>query len=69
MAIKISGTTVIDDSRNLVNVNNISIGGAVGAANSVLVSTGSGIKWEKPTAVSGGGGGPLSLNGFFSSGL
>lgn len=65
MAIKISGVTVIDDSLNLVNVNNISIGGAVGAANSILASTGSSIEWRKPSS----GGGILSLSGFFSSGL
>lgn len=64
MAIKISGTTIIDDGRNLVNVNNISIGGAVGAANSVLTSNGSQLEWANPTSI---GGGALSVASYFSS--
>ena len=49
MAIKISGTTVIDDSRNFIGVavtaTSIYANGTVGTAGSVLSSTGSGIEW------------------------
>jgi len=45
MAIQISGTTVVDNSRNLTNINTVSAGGTVGTAGSVLSSTGTGIQW------------------------
>lgn len=48
MAIQISGTTVIDNSRKFIPVS-IEASGTVGTAGSVLSSTGSGIRW-----VSGG---------------
>jgi len=51
MAIKISGTTVIDDSRKFIPLT-IEAGSTVGTAGSVLLSTGSGIEWG--TASSGG---------------
>lgn len=51
MAIKISGTTVIDDSRKFIPIT-IQAGGTVGIAGSVLLSTGSGIEWG---TASGGG--------------
>jgi hypothetical protein len=44
MAIKISGTTVIDDSRKFIPLS-IEAGSTVGTAGSVLLSTGSGIEW------------------------
>lgn len=50
MAIKISGTTVIDDSRKFIPLS-IEAGSTVGTAGSVLLSTGSGIEWG---AASGG---------------
>jgi hypothetical protein len=46
MAIQISGTTVIDNSRNFIPVT-IEAGSTVGTAGSVLSSTGSGIEWIK----------------------
>lgn len=45
MAIQISGTTVVDNSRNLTNINTVSAGGTVGTAGSILSSTGTGIEW------------------------
>ena len=33
MAIKVSGTTVIDDSRNLISINDANVGGALTAVN------------------------------------
>lgn len=44
MAIQISGTTVIDNSRKFIPVT-IEAGSTVGTAGSVLKSTGSGIEW------------------------
>jgi len=44
MAIKISGNTVIDDSRQFLPVT-ILAGSTVGTAGSVLTSTGSGLSW------------------------
>ena len=57
MAIKISGTTVIDDSRQINNIGILTVttiaddSGSVGTAASVLSSTGSGLSW---VAQSGG---------------
>jgi len=51
MAIKISGTTVVDDSRQINNIGIITAikiadgNGSVGSASSVLSSTGSGLSW------------------------
>jgi len=47
MAIKINNTTVIDDSRNLTNVNTIVAGSpaTAGTAGQFLASTGTGIQW------------------------
>ena len=49
MAIKISSTTVIDNSRNFIGAaltaTSIYANGTVGTARSVLSSTGSGIEW------------------------
>lgn len=55
MAIKISNTTVIDDSSNFIGVGltatKIYANGTVGTAGSVLASTGTGIQWTSaPTA-------------------
>lgn len=44
MAIKIIGTTVIDDSRQFIP-NTVSAGGTTGKTNQVLVSTGVGVTW------------------------
>ena len=44
MAIQISGTTVIDNTRKFIPVS-IQAGSTVGTAGSVLLSTGSGIEW------------------------
>lgn len=70
MAIKISGTTVIDDSRNLVNINSglgvgIQSGGnSVGTGITVLnfVGTGTTISVSSGRAnISAGGGGATTL--------
>jgi len=45
MALKINGTTVVDDSRNLTNIVAIYANNTVGSAGSVLTSTGVGITW------------------------
>lgn len=68
MAIQISGTTVIDNSRNIKNISALyDTNNSVGTASSILVSTGSGIQWKSSSsAVSTG---LLSLNGYFSVGL
>lgn len=63
MAIKISNTTVIDDSRKFIPVS-IEAGGTVGTAGSVLSSTGSGLEW-----VAGGTGGGGSGSGAFDTGI
>lgn len=47
MALKINGTTVVDDSRNLTNIVAIYANNSVGAAGSVLASTGVGITWTE----------------------
>lgn len=47
MAIQISGTTVIDNSRNFIPVT-IEAGGGVGSSGQVLTSTGSGVQWSTP---------------------
>jgi hypothetical protein len=47
MAIQISGTTVIDNSRKFIPVS-IEAGGVVGTAGSILSSTGTGIQWITP---------------------
>jgi hypothetical protein len=52
MAIKISGNTVIDDSRKFIP-STISAGSTVGIAGSILASTGSGVEW----VTDGGGAG------------
>ena len=52
MAIKISGTTVIDDSRKFIPLS-IEAGSTVGTAGSVLISTGSGIQWSSVLAAGG----------------
>ena len=71
MAIKISGTTVIDDSRNLVNINSglgvgIQSGGSsVGTGITVInfVGTGTTISVSSGRAnISAGGGGGLFLD-------
>jgi hypothetical protein len=53
MAIKISNTTVIDNSRNFIPVT-ITAGGVTGTSGQVLKSTGTGIIWGE---AEGGGGG------------
>ena len=57
MAIKISGTTVIDDGRKFIPLS-IEAGSTVGTAGSVLASTGSGIEW---ISSSGGGGASITV--------
>jgi hypothetical protein len=59
MAIKIVGTTVIDDTRKFIPLS-IEASGTVGTAGSVLASTGTGIQW-----IAGGGGG----SGTFDTGI
>ena len=74
MAIKISGTTVIDDSRNLVNINSglgvgIQSGGSsVGTGITVLnfIGTGNTFAVSGTTAnisIAGGGGGSIGTTG------
>jgi hypothetical protein len=53
MAIQISGTTVIDNSRKFIPVT-IEAGGGVGTNGQVLISTGSGIQWTAPSGASKG---------------
>lgn len=59
MAIKINTNTVIDNSQNLTNINNATIGGTltaggnVGTAGSVLTSSGTGIYWSSGSTVVG----------------
>jgi hypothetical protein len=53
MAIQISGTTVIDNSRKFIPVT-IEAGGGVGTNGQVLISTGSGIQWTTPSGASKG---------------
>lgn len=48
MAIKIIGTTVIDDSRQFIP-DTVSAGGTTGTPNQVLVSTGTGVTWADPS--------------------
>ena len=54
MAIQISGTTVIDNSRNFIGtgltVTQVYAQGNVGAAGSGLTSTGSGIEWASTSS-------------------
>jgi len=66
MAIKISNTTVIDDSRNFVGVGitlsgAISVGGTTGTSGQVLQSTGVGITWATASTGGGGGGGDFNV--------
>jgi len=42
MSIQVQGTTVIDDSRKLVNITEITLGGSAGASGQVITSQGSG---------------------------
>lgn len=51
MAIKISGTTVIDDTRKFIPLT-LEAGGTIGTSGNVLASTGTGIQW-----IAGGGSG------------
>lgn len=79
MAIKISGTTVIDDSRNLVNINSglgvgiQSAGNSVGTGVTVLNFIGAGNTFSvtggvAAISISGGGGGGGGAIGVSSSG-
>lgn len=77
MAIKVSNTTVIDDSRNLTNVANATLGtsgtdtativsqvsanGSVGTAGQVLTSRGANLSPQWTTVTGGGGGGAAVL--------
>ena len=54
MAIKISGTTVIDDNRVFIPTA-IQLNSSVGTAGSVLISTGSGVDWGTVTSGSSKG--------------
>jgi hypothetical protein len=54
MAIKIAGTTVIDDSRNLDNIVGLRANSSFGTTGQVLTSNGSVAYWAD--AASGGGG-------------
>lgn len=56
MAIKINNVTVIDDSKNLANINGIitTANSSYGSAGQVLTSDGANVYWS---AASGGGGG------------
>ena len=49
MAIQISGTTVIDNSRKFIPVT-VEAGGGVGSSGQVLSSTGTGIQWITPAS-------------------
>jgi hypothetical protein len=53
MAIKISGTTVIDDGRKFIPLS-IEANSTVGTAGSLLASTGTGIQWVPVTGTSKG---------------
>jgi hypothetical protein len=55
MAIKISGTTVIDDSRQFIPVT-VFAGGSTGTKGQVFVSTGTGVTWS-----AGGGSGTFDV--------
>jgi len=79
MAIKISGTTVIDDSRNLVNINSglgvgiQSAGNSVGTGVTILNFIGAGNTFSvsggvAAISISGGGGGGGGAIGVSSSG-
>lgn len=46
MAIQISGTTVIDNSRNFTNINQVYAQNNVGLADSIFTSTGTGVQWK-----------------------
>jgi len=61
MAFKISGTTVIDDSRQFLPVT-ISAGSTIGIAGSVLTSTGTGVAWAE------GGATTVAITTFTASG-
>lgn len=71
MAIKISGTTVIDDSRNLVNINSglgvgiQSAGSSVGTGITVINFVGTGttisVSGGRADVSAGGGGGATTL--------
>ena len=79
MAIKISGTTVVDDSRNLVNLNSGAIvgvqsgGNVVGAGATTLnfIGAGNTFYYDAGTktldvSIQGGGGGGVSTTGILS---
>lgn len=79
MAIKISGTTVVDDSRNLVNLNSGAIvgvqsgGNVVGAGATTLNFIGAGNTFyynagtkTLDVSIQGGGGGGVSTTGILS---
>jgi len=73
MAIKISGTTVIDDSRNLVNINSglgvgiQSAGSSVGTGITVINFVGTGttisVSGGRADVSAGGGGGSIGTTG------
>lgn len=62
MAIKVQSTTVIDDGRNILNINDVAIAGntvfsggisannSYGTSGQVLTSTGAGVVWATPEA-------------------
>jgi hypothetical protein len=62
MAIKINGTTVVDDTRKFIPLT-VEAGGTVGTAGSVLASTGTGVEWVP------GGSGSGSGSGEFNTGI
>lgn len=79
MAIKISGTTVVDDSRNLVNLNSGAIvgvqsaGSVVGAGATTInfIGAGNTFNYNPSTktldiSIQGGGGGGVSTTGILS---
>ena len=53
MSIQVQGTTVIDDSRKLVNITEITLGGSAGTSGQVITSQGTGVAptWSSGSAV------------------
>lgn len=57
MAIKINNTTIINDSRGILDVNS-----NVGIANSILTSTGTAIEWKSIGGAGGAGKGFVNFS-------
>ena len=55
MAIKVGGSTVIDDSKNFTVGGTLSDNSSVGTSGQVLQSTGTGVRWGTPSGSIAGG--------------